>query len=177
MHLYSAWTLHRPHAAGRGMLEHGTVSHACAQAWLPTWKVVEDYFENWTKQKGRLNVSHVFMLLQQRIKNIIRVASYVCLILTWRCLCQRQTYLSNNRRPKLFPQLIDPEFFLLVHYFTFVILEAGVHGSSSKHWKTAWKLVVVLPFYIWFSRFSSKAFQTQHRLKSCLSRFWLRWQI
>lgn len=110
------------------------------------------------------------MLLQQRIKNIIRVASYVCLILTWRCLCQRQTYLSNNRRPKLFPQLIDPEFFLLVHYFTFVMLEAGVHGSSSKHWKTAWKLVVVLPFYIWFSRFSSKAFQTQHRLKSCLSR-------
>lgn len=29
-----------------GVLEHGTVSHACTQAWLPMLKVVEDYFEN-----------------------------------------------------------------------------------------------------------------------------------
>lgn len=92
------------------------------------------------------------------------VGPYVCLILTWWCWCQRQTCVSDNRRLSLFPQPIDPEFFLLVHLFMLVMLELGVHGSGSKHWKAAWKLVVALPFYIWFSKFSFKAFQTQHRL-------------
>lgn len=73
--------------------------------------------------------------------------------------------MSNNRRPKLFPQLIDPEIFLLVHLHRFMMLEAGVHGSRSKHWKTAWKLVLALHFYICFSRFSFKALQTQKLLE------------